>query len=133
MLDFLIAPAFAQGAPVKGGGMDTLIFMVLLFVMLYFLLIRPQQKQVKQHKEMLNNLNRGDRILTSGGLVAKIHRIDDANDELVVEIGEVDIDGKNRKPVRVRLVRGNVAKVLDKSMPGTSNDDKEEEAKEAKS
>ncbi|MEG3640502.1 preprotein translocase subunit YajC [Magnetococcus sp. PR-3] len=133
MLDFLIAPAYAQGAPSQGGGFESLIFMVLLFVMLYFLLIRPQQKQVKQHKEMVTNLTRGDRIMTSGGLIGKIHRVDEANDELTVEVGEVDIDGKNRKPVRLRLGRGNVAKVLDKTMPGEAEEkeEKEEENKEA--
>nr|WP_176704645.1 preprotein translocase subunit YajC [Candidatus Magnetococcus massalia]CRH08249.1 preprotein translocase (YajC) [Candidatus Magnetococcus massalia]CRH08316.1 preprotein translocase (YajC) [Candidatus Magnetococcus massalia] len=133
MLDFLITPAYAQGqAAAQGGGMESLIFMILLFGILYFLLIRPQQKQVKQHKEMVSNLRRGDRVVTQGGIVGQIHRVDDNNEELIVEVGEVEVDNKVRKPVRMRVRRSAIGSVVDKSVP-TEGEEKAEEKSEEKS
>ena len=71
----LISPAFAQAAGGAGGmGMQILPF-ILIFVVFYFLLIRPQQKKAKTHREMLAALRRGDRIVTAGGLVGTITRV----------------------------------------------------------
>ena len=61
--------------------------LILIFGVFYILLIRPQQKKVKQHREMLNNLKRGDKIITSGGIIGKINKVSD-NRELQVEISE---------------------------------------------
>ena len=61
--------------------------LILIFGVFYILLIRPQQKKVKQHREMLNNLQRGDKIITSGGIIGKINKVSD-NRELQVEISE---------------------------------------------
>ena len=103
-----ISPAWAQGA--GGGGLDGLgglLPLVLIFVVFYFLLIRPQQKKAKEHREVLSNLRRGDRIVTNGGLLGTITRV--PNDtELMVEIA----DG-----VKVRVLRGMVAESLSKSDP----------------
>lgn len=103
-----VSPAWAQGA--GGGGLDGLgglLPLVLIFVVFYFLLIRPQQKKAKQHREVLANLRRGDRIVTNGGLLGTITRV--PNDtELMVEIA----DG-----VKVRVLRGMVAESLSKSDP----------------
>lgn len=103
-----VSPAWAQGA--GGGGLDGLgglLPLVLIFVVFYFLLIRPQQKKAKQHREVLSNLRRGDRIVTNGGLLGTITRV--PNDtELMVEIA----DG-----VKVRVLRGMVAESLSKSDP----------------
>jgi preprotein translocase subunit YajC len=68
----LISPAYAQAA---GGGSDMLVSLlpfVLIFVIMYFLILRPQQRRVKQHQEMVKNVRRGDTIVTSGGMVAKV-------------------------------------------------------------
>ena len=105
----MITPAFAQAA---GGGGTTDILMslvpfVLIFVIMWFLIIRPQQRRVKSHQELIKNVRRGDTVVTSGGIVGKVSKvIDDA--ELEVEIAE---------GVRVRLVKGMITDVRNKSEP----------------
>jgi len=61
--------------------------LILIFGVFYILLIRPQQKKVKQHREMLNNLRRGDKIITSGGIIATVNKVSD-NKELQVQVSE---------------------------------------------
>lgn len=83
----LISPAFAQsagGAP--GFGFEQMMPLVLVFVIFYFLLIRPQQKRAKEHKAMLSGIKRGDRIVTGGGIVGTVTKTVD--NELTVEIAE---------------------------------------------
>ena len=65
----------------------TFLPLILIFAVFYFLLIRPQQRKVKQHKEMLSNLKRGDKIITSGGIICTINKVSD-NRELTVEISD---------------------------------------------
>ena len=65
----------------------TFLPLILIFVVFYFLLIRPQQRKVKQHKEMLSNLKRGDKIVTSGGIIGTINKVAD-NRELSLEVAE---------------------------------------------
>ena len=94
--------------------MESLLPLVLIFVVFYFLLIRPQQKKAKVHREMLGNLRRGDRIVTNGGLVGNVTRV--PNDtELIVEIA----DG-----VKVRVMRGMIAESMAKSGPVSSSKSK---------
>jgi preprotein translocase subunit YajC len=93
-----------------GGGNDMLISLlpfVLIFVIMYFLILRPQQKRVKQHQEMVTSLRRGDTVVTSGGLVGKISKVvDDAEIELQLADG-----------VRVRQMRAMVSEVRAKGEP----------------
>ena len=94
-----------------GGGTNdvlmSLVPFVLIFVIMWFLIIRPQQKRVKSHQEMIKNVRRGDTIVTSGGIIAKVSKvIDDA--ELEAEIA----DG-----VRVRILKGMVSDVRAKGEP----------------
>lgn len=116
-----VSPAWAQGA--GGGGLDGLgglLPLVLIFVVFYFLLIRPQQKKAKEHREVLANLRRGDRIVTNGGLLGTITRV--PNDtELMVEIA----DG-----VKVRVLRGMVAESLSKSDPAPAKKSKDKDQDE---
>src|ERR1700751_4891042 len=104
----LISPAFAQGL---GGGDNPLtsflIPMVLVFVIFYFLMLRPQQKRVKQHQEMIKNVRRGDTVVTNGGLVGKVTKVID-DDQIEVEIAD---------DVRVRQMRQMVADVRAKGEP----------------
>ena len=65
----------------------TFLPLILIFVVFYFLLIRPQQRKVKQHKEMLSNLKRGDKIVTSGGIIGTINKVAE-NRELTLEVAE---------------------------------------------
>lgn len=89
--------AGAQGA----GGFSAFIPLILMFVIFYFLLIRPQQKRTKEHREMVANVKKGDRIVTSGGLHGRITGLDEHT--LTVEISD---------KVRVKINRGNVAAVV---------------------
>lgn len=105
----IITPAFAQTSA-AGGGADifgTLFLFVGLIAIWYFLIIRPQQNQVKKHREMIDNLRRGDTIVTNGGLIGKITKVVD-DQEFQVEIA----DG-----VRVRIARGAVAHLRSKTEP----------------
>mgnify|MGYP001214969976 CR=1 FL=1 len=99
----LISPAYGQSIG-GGGALESLLPLVLIFVVFYFLLIRPQQKKQKQHREMLAALQRGDRIVTAGGIIGNITKINNET-ELTLEIS----DG-----VRVRVARSMISDVLDK-------------------
>ncbi len=80
--------AWAQAAGGgQGGGLESLIPLILIFVIFYFLLIRPQQKKLKQHQEMVGGLKRGDKVVTAGGVVGKITKVEGEGSNLVeVEI-----------------------------------------------
>lgn len=77
MLDFFIQNAWAQEAPHQGGGFMSLLPLILIFVVFYFFLIRPQMKQAREHKQMVEALAKGDEVVTSGGLLGKITKIGD--------------------------------------------------------
>ncbi|MCK0208387.1 preprotein translocase subunit YajC [Starkeya koreensis] len=104
-----ITPAFAQGAPAAGGTdmLMSLLPFVLIFVIMYFLILRPQQKKVKAHQELVKNVRRGDTVVTSGGLIGKVSRvIDDSEIELQLAEG-----------VKIRQVRGLISEVRAKGEP----------------
>ena len=71
----------------EGSGIGQFIPLILIFVIFYFFLIRPQQKKVKEHKAMVESLKRGDKVVTSGGIVGRVERLID-NDKVEVEIAE---------------------------------------------
>jgi len=105
-----ISSAWAQQAggfslPGVPEGVLQFVPLVLIFAVFYFLLIRPQQKKMKQHREMLSQVARGDRIVTNGGLVGTIIKVLNEN-ELQVEIAE---------GVRVHVMRGMIANVINKT------------------
>ena len=79
--------AYAQSAGQQPSMLASFIPLILIFLVFYFLLIRPQQRKVKQHKEMLSNLKRGDKIVTSGGIIGIINKVAD-NRELTLEVAE---------------------------------------------
>lgn len=81
--------------------------LILIFAIMYFLLIRPQQKKVKQHQAMVNALRRGDQVVTQGGLIGKVVKVKEDN-ELEVELAE---------GVKVRVVQSTIAQVLSKTEP----------------
>jgi preprotein translocase subunit YajC len=102
-----VSPAFAQAGDNGGSGFEALLPLVLIFVVFYFLLIRPQQKKQKQHKVMLGAIRRGDRVVTGGGIVGTVTKVIDDR-ELAVEI----TDG-----VKVRVQRALIASVISKTEP----------------
>jgi preprotein translocase subunit YajC len=104
----LISPAYAQetettattevpggpvGAPVDSGPAVAwnMGMILVLVVMFYFLLIRPQQKRFNEHKSMIDALKKGDKIVTAGGLVGTIDKIGDSDDEVIIDLGGVKV------------------------------------------
>ena len=76
-MSFFISEAYAQDAPAQAGTLELILPLLLMFAIFYFLLIRPQQKKAKEHKNMVEALNKGDEIVTNGGLLAKITEVDE--------------------------------------------------------
>jgi preprotein translocase subunit YajC len=113
-----ISPAYAQGAPAAAGfDIMTLVPLILIFVVFYFLLIRPQQKKVKEHRELLSALRRGDSVVTNGGIIGKITRVINEN-ELQVEIAE---------GIRVKVARGMISSLYARGDAEDDEDEKEDE------
>ncbi|MEM9139271.1 MAG: preprotein translocase subunit YajC [Pseudomonadota bacterium] len=104
-----ISPAYAQAAGAPGGGsfITSLVPLVLIFVIFYFLLIRPQQKRAKEHKNMVENLRKGDQVVTGGGILGKVTRVKEG-EEIEVEIAP---------DTKVKLYRSTIQTVLSKSEP----------------
>ena len=107
----LITPAFAQFGSIGSGGANSMIIqfmpLILIIVIMYFLILRPQQRKVKQHQEMVKALRRGDTVVTNGGLVGKVTKVVDDN-HIEIEVA----DG-----VRVRHLRASVSEVRAKGEP----------------
>ena len=106
----LISPAWAQGAaPAPGGGMESFILIGLMFVVLYFLMIRPQMKRAKEHKTMIDALQKGDEVVTAGGLLGRISRIGDSY--VTLEIADrVEIQVQ-RPAVQLVLPKGTIKNI----------------------
>ena len=105
-----ISPAYAQAPSFMGGGDNMLVSLlpfVLIFVIMYFLILRPQQKRQKQHADMVKNVRRGDTVITSGGLVGKVTKVID-DEQVEVEVAE---------DVKVRQMRSMLADVRAKGEP----------------
>jgi preprotein translocase subunit YajC len=106
-----VTPAFAQSGLFGGFGGDSpmvqLLPFVLIFVIMYFLILRPQQKRAKDHQQLVKNLRRGDTVITSGGLVGKVTKVVD-DEQIEVEVAP---------GVRVRQVRSMVTGVQAKGEP----------------
>ncbi len=110
----------ASGTSIGGFDIVQIAPLVLIFVVFYFLLIRPQQKKAKEHKTMLSALRRGDRVVTGGGILGSVSKVQ-GDEEVVVEIAE---------GVRVRVLRSTITAVLSKTEPAVERDkDKAEDAK----
>ena len=101
--------AFAQGAGGAPGGdlISMLLPLVLIMAVFWFLLIRPQQKRVKEHQELIKNVRRGDVVVTSGGLIGKVNRVVDDN-EVLLEVAE---------NVRMRILKNAISEVRTKGEP----------------
>ena len=108
-----VTPAFAQAAGGAGaaGALTQFLPLILIFAIMYFLLIRPQQKKLKEHKAMVAALRRGDQVITQGGIVGKVSKVKE-DGELEVEIAE---------GVKVRIIRSTIATVLSKTEPAAAN------------
>lgn len=94
----------------EGNAFAQFIPLILIFAIMYFLLIRPQQKKLKDHQKMVEALRRGDQVVTQGGLIGKVVKVKDDN-EVEVELAE---------GVKVRVVQSTIAQVLNKTEPAKS-------------
>jgi len=108
-----ITPAYAQGSLFGGGAggdggmLMSLLPFVLIFVIMYFLILRPQQKRAKQHQDMVKNVRRGDTVITNGGLIGKVTKVID-DDQIEIEIAD---------DVRIRQLRSMLTDVRAKGEP----------------
>ena len=114
-----ISPAYAQDAAAGGTGavIMQLLPLILIFAVFYFLLIRPQQKKMKDHRAMLQALKRNDKVITGGGIVGSITKVRDDSDEIEVEIAA---------GVRITVLRGTISAVV--KPPEAANDAKPADA-----
>ncbi len=102
----LITPAYAQGAAGSADFFIQIMPFLLIFVIMYFLIIRPQQKRLKNHREMVAALRRGDTVVTGGGLIGKVTKVDE--DELQVELAQ---------GMKVKVIRSTITDVRSKNQP----------------
>jgi preprotein translocase subunit YajC len=121
-----ISPAYAQAAGGGTPGFDPLflVMMGLMLAVMYFLMIRPQQKKMKEHRAMVAAIKRGDQVVTSGGIIGTVAKVR-SDTEIDLEIAE---------GVRVRVMRGTITEVLAKTghlSKTVAADEDEEEAAEA--
>ena len=107
-----VTPAYAQAAAPAGGaaGLASFLPLILIFVIMYFLMIRPQQKRMKEHRAMVEALKKGDEVVTQGGLVGKITAVREG--ELEVEIAQ---------GVKVRVIRSTVTGLVNRTQPVAAN------------
>ncbi|HLY57911.1 MAG TPA: preprotein translocase subunit YajC [Stellaceae bacterium] len=123
----IITSAYAQTAGASGGGSDfqaqlyQFAPLILIMVVFYFLLFRPQQQKAKELRQQQASLRRGDRVITGGGVIGTVARVIN-DDELEVQIAE---------NVRIRVVRSTISTVLARTEPQNGKDPKPEEPAEA--
>jgi preprotein translocase subunit YajC len=112
----LISPAYAQAAAPSGAfDIISLLPLVLIFVVFYFLLIRPQQKKVREHRAMVDALKKGDQVVTAGGILGRVTKVEGGENTVSVEIAP---------NVQVKVARHTISEVLNKPTPATGNDNK---------
>ncbi|WOI54857.1 preprotein translocase subunit YajC [Palleronia sp. LCG004] len=104
-----VTPAFAQDAGGAGGAFVSFVPLILIFAIMYFLLIRPQQKKVKEHQKMVEALRRGDQVVTAGGLLGKVVKVQEGEAEVEIADG-----------VKVRVIKSTIAQVRQKTEPTES-------------
>ena len=118
-----ITPAYAQPAASSGDGflqqVGMMFPLIAVFVIFYFIVLRPQQQRMKALAQLVGNVRRGDTVVTAGGLVGKVTKVVDDN-EVLVEIAE---------GVRVRVIKSTIADVRSKGEPATSDGKKSDDDK----
>lgn len=107
-----VTPAYAQAAAAPSGaaGLASFIPLILVFAIMYFLMIRPQQKKMKEHRAMVEALKKGDDVITQGGIIGKVAAVKDAEVEVEIASG-----------VKIRVVRSSIANVVTRTAPAAAN------------
>ncbi len=107
-----VTPAYAQAAGGGAGGMlGSFLPLILIFAIMYFLLIRPQQKKAKMHRAMVDGLRRGDQVVTQGGVMGKVTK--------VKEGGQIEVEIATG--VKVIVIQSTVAQVINKTEPANDS------------
>lgn len=109
-----VTPAYAQAAGASAGGASALLQfapLILIFVIMYFLLIRPQQKKIKEQRSMIDAIRRGDQVVTAGGILGKVTNVREDGGEVEVEIAT---------GVKVRVVKSTITQVVSKTEPAAN-------------
>lgn len=101
-----ITPAYAQSGSGSPDFLMSILPFLMIFVIMYFLIIRPQQKRMREHREMVANVRRGDTVVTSGGMIGKVVKVEDQELQLEIATG-----------VKVRVMRTTLAEVRGKGQP----------------
>ena len=117
----LISPAYAQDVAGMFGSATQFLPLVLIFVVFYFLLIRPQQQKQKETRQMISALKRGDRVVTGGGIVGTVHRVPMASDKDGKQVASNEIEVEIAPNIRVTVLRDTISSVV---RPTAANDAK---------
>ena len=107
-MNWLISPAYAQAAGGPGGGIK-LIMLVVMIAVFYFFLIRPQQKRAKEHRNLVQNLNKGDEVVTAGGILGRVTKVTD--EFVVVEISDNLEIKLQKQSVQATLPKGTIKSI----------------------
>ncbi|WP_445000458.1 preprotein translocase subunit YajC [Halomonas mongoliensis] len=110
MLDFFIAPAYAQDAA-AGSGMAQIIMLLGFVLIFYFLLWRPQAKRAKQHKQLIGSLAKGDEIVIGGGVLGRITKVSDESEFLTLEVAEGTQINVQKNAVAAVLPKGTIKSI----------------------
>jgi len=115
LINQAFAADVAASASSSGGMTSMIIQIVLIFAIFYLLLIRPQQKRIKEHEAKVNALKKGDKVITGGGIIAKVMDVNAAEDEITVEVAS---------GVTIKLVRSTIREVLTDEIVAAANNNK---------
>jgi len=118
-MPMLISPAYAQDIAGMFGGATQFLPLVLIFVVFYFLLIRPQQQKQKETRQMIAALKRGDRVVTGGGIVGTVHRVPMTADKDGRQVASSEIEVEIAPNIRVTVLRDTISNVV---RPAAAND-----------
>ncbi len=109
----IFTPAYAQAGDAASNPLIQFAPFILIFVIMYFLIIRPQQKKMKEHRAMITAVRRGDEVVTAGGIFGKVTRVKEGEDEIEIEIAQ---------GTKIRVVKSTLSAVVSKTEPANSND-----------
>jgi preprotein translocase subunit YajC len=117
----LISPAYAQDIAGMFGSATQFLPLVLIFVVFYFLLIRPQQQKQKEMRQMISTLKRGDRVVTGGGIIGTVQRVPMVQDKNGKQVASSEIEVEIAQGIRVTVLRDTISSVV---KPTAANDPK---------
>src|SRR5690349_3121842 len=120
-MPMLISPAYAQDVAGMFGSATQFLPLVLIFVVFYFLLIRPQQQKQKEMRQMISTLKRGDRVVTGGGIIGTVQRVPLIQDKNGKQVPSSEIEVEIAQGIRVTVLRDTISSVV---KPTAANDPK---------